>query len=394
MCMLAIHTIPAVSVAHADESNKSVAVGQPAPELDLAKLLQAPQEEFDGLSSLKDNVVILEFWATWCGPCVKSIPHMNELAEKLADKPVRFISITAEDETDIAKFLKKKSMRSWIGLDLEKRSNRAYGVQSIPFTVLIDRAGKIAGITRPDQVTEQHVLDVLEGKPVKFKPDIAILLDEYIEYASTEEPSPYTRLFDLSIEPSRDTGGMRMSGFPGSLDGKRVALRYLLSNAYGVRPNRVVGSIPILEQPFDVRCFSVMLSQARAAEILQDALCASLGIKTQIESRELDAYVLTIPDKVGDGLKPGTGEGGFSTGNAGKTIKSQNWPISRLAETLETILNEPVLDETGLKGRFDYELKFEAEGFEGVKSSLEKELGIRMIRAKRPVEFLVVEYAD
>lgn len=370
---------------------KSIAVGQPAPELELAKLLQAPQEKFEGLNSLKGNVVILEFWATWCGPCVKSIPHMNDLAEKFSDKDVRFISITSEDEPVVAKYLKKKSMRSWIGLDLEKRSNRAYGVQGIPFTVLIDREGRIAGTTRPEQVTEQHVLDVLEGKPVKFKPDSAILLDEYLAHVSKEEPTARDRLFDLSIQPSRDSGGMQSFGIPGSLEAKRATLRSMISQAHGVRLNRVAGSLPILEQQFDVRFYSVVLPPARAAEILQEALCASMGIKTRVEMRDADAYVLTFTGEFGIGLKPGKGERGF---RADKTIRSRNLPISILADALEMRLDEPVLDETGLKGGYDYELKFEAEDVEGMQSLLEKELGIRMIRAKRPVEFLIVEYAD
>ena len=46
------------------------------------------------LDSLKGKVVVLEFWTTWCGPCVAAIPHLNELSEKYADKPVQFIAIS------------------------------------------------------------------------------------------------------------------------------------------------------------------------------------------------------------------------------------------------------------------------------------------------------------
>lgn len=53
-------------------------IGQAAPELGIEKFLQAPEGE-KTLSALKGKVIVLEFWATWCGPCVAAIPHLNQL---------------------------------------------------------------------------------------------------------------------------------------------------------------------------------------------------------------------------------------------------------------------------------------------------------------------------
>src|ERR1700757_1046642 len=70
-------------------------VGDPAPPLHLAKLLNAPTNAVASWPALKGKVVVLDFWATDCPPCVGSIPHMNELIAELTNAPVQFIAITA-----------------------------------------------------------------------------------------------------------------------------------------------------------------------------------------------------------------------------------------------------------------------------------------------------------
>ncbi len=91
--------------------------GEPAPPLELEKLLQAPAGMKANWPSLKGNVVVLEFWATWCAPCIAAMPHLNELTEQFKDKAVKFISITDEDEATVAPFLSRRTIKAgsaWI----------------------------------------------------------------------------------------------------------------------------------------------------------------------------------------------------------------------------------------------------------------------------------------
>src|SRR5206468_9176367 len=96
-----------------------------------------------------DKVVVLEFWGTWCGPCVAAIPHLNDLAERFRNRPVQFISITDEEDWRVRDFLKLKPMSSWIGLDPERAIFTAFGVNPLPKTFVINQQHLIAAVTTP-----------------------------------------------------------------------------------------------------------------------------------------------------------------------------------------------------------------------------------------------------
>ena len=132
-------------------------VGDAPPLLQAAALLQAPPGAKLDAASLKGKVVILEFWATWCGPCVMAIPHLNELAEKFKGQPVQFVAITDENEATVKAFLAKKPIDAWVALDTDKAMNKAYGIDAIPHTVVLGKDGLIAAITYPTTVTEQFI---------------------------------------------------------------------------------------------------------------------------------------------------------------------------------------------------------------------------------------------
>jgi thiol-disulfide isomerase/thioredoxin len=140
--------------------------GDPAPPFGIEKLLQAPEGAVASWDAFRGKVVVVEFWATWCGPCVQQIPHMNELVESFRGKPVQFISVTDEEERIVEPFLKKRPMKAWIGLDTDESMLEGYQVFSIPYLVVVDAKGQIAAIRHPAELTGDLLDDVIAGKPV------------------------------------------------------------------------------------------------------------------------------------------------------------------------------------------------------------------------------------
>jgi len=103
-------------------------LGDPAPKLQVAKWVQGePVNGFD-----TNHVYIVEFWATWCGPCVASIPHLNELWQKFKDKGVIVIGqdVWEGDGTGAAAFVKKMGDKMTYRVALDDTSKEPDGYMS------------------------------------------------------------------------------------------------------------------------------------------------------------------------------------------------------------------------------------------------------------------------
>lgn len=144
------------------EPRPPVVVGKRPPPISIEQLLQAPEGAGADWKSLAGKVVVLEFWATWCSPCIVSIPHMNYLADKFKDKPVQFIAVTNENRFVVERFLGQRQIRAWIGLDTDDSMIRDYGVGSIPYLVVVDKMGTVRAVTVPGRLGEGFLNELLE----------------------------------------------------------------------------------------------------------------------------------------------------------------------------------------------------------------------------------------
>ncbi len=119
-------------------------LGQPAPEFTTKRL--------DGkkisLQQHRDKeVVVLDFWATWCGPCVEALPQITKVTNEWAERGVVFYAVNIDEEkARITAFLKELGVEPTVLLDPEGRIAGAYGAEAIPQTVLIGKDGRVEAV--------------------------------------------------------------------------------------------------------------------------------------------------------------------------------------------------------------------------------------------------------
>lgn len=120
---------------------RHLSVGKPAPEFASKDLDGNPAK----LSDLKGKVVVLDIWATWCGPCRAMIPHERELVKKLAGKPFALVSVSADQKKEaLTDFLKEEPMpwtHWWEGGD--GKNLKTWNVRYFPTIYVIDAKGVI-----------------------------------------------------------------------------------------------------------------------------------------------------------------------------------------------------------------------------------------------------------
>ncbi len=117
--------------------------GQTAPEI----LLPTPEGNQIALSSFRGKVVLVDFWASWCGPCRKEMPNVVKAYAKFKDKGFEIFGVSLDQDRDRWVEAIAKDGMTWPQVsDLkywESAPARLYNVQSIPYTVLLDKEGKI-----------------------------------------------------------------------------------------------------------------------------------------------------------------------------------------------------------------------------------------------------------
>jgi uncharacterized protein (TIGR03435 family) len=359
-------------------------VGEPAPELKLDRLLQAPAGASTTWEALKGKVVVLEFWTTWCGPCVAAIPHLNELAEKLADQPVQFIAITDEKAKVVEPFLKKKRIKAWVALDADRATFQAYGLRGIPRTILIDREGVIVAMIQPTELTEQVLRDMLAGK----KPSLPMRSVGDAPTVNLDSPP----LFQVVIREAPDTGVGRVSRGPGSLTLSGHGVRFLLAMAYDMEVTRLLADAPLPEGSYDAIISVPHEKQPAMNRLFREALKTTFGLRVEREQREMDAYVMIVSEGGAAKLEPTVTKGRSTRFGDGK-FTATSVDLDFFASMLEQKLGRPVVNETNSAGRFDIELAWTADDPKSIIAAVEEQLGLRLVAEQRSVEVGVIRAA-
>ena len=353
------------------------------PDFKIAKVLDAPVSKLDGIGDLKGKVVYLEFWATWCHPCVASIPRMNKIIEAMKGEPIVFLSVTDDSADTVETFLKTHEMKAWVGVDTKRSAFDAFGVYTYPSGYLIDKDGTLLARINPELVKESELRDAVAGKfgerPIEkdAKPT-----DAAAEPADAALPKEGRSLLSLRVWRGGETKP-NMSWGSGRVDGWGMAFVPTLALAWDVPPELVlVDSAPA---PFNFSLRAEPQGLAAGREVLKDAIEKTLGIAVVPVKRRVPVFVLTLA-KGSAGPKPAAKDAMRGMMAMGGGTLQGVVGMDEAARGLWMNLESPVVNETGLKGDYDLDLSWKF-GDAADRDRALASAGLRLVKARRALTF-------
>ena len=139
------------------------------------------------------HVYVVEFWATWCGPCRVSIPHLTEVQKKFKDKGVVIVGISDEPLAKVEPFVKEQGekMEYVVACDDARKTSegymKAYGQNGIPTAFIVGKEGKVLWFGHPMADLESTLTEVVDGKydlaTAMKRDEMRAALDEYQKLA-------------------------------------------------------------------------------------------------------------------------------------------------------------------------------------------------------------------
>lgn len=149
--------------AGGEEGEAKKLVGKPAPDFELEGLDGKKVKLKD---ANKDHVVVLDFWATWCGPCRVGLPVLDKVYQARKEKKLKVFAIDLEEDKDtVAAFVKETKLGLPVLLDLTGETSRAYFANAIPQTVIIGKNGKVREVligTHPQAELEKLIDEAMK----------------------------------------------------------------------------------------------------------------------------------------------------------------------------------------------------------------------------------------
>jgi len=355
-------------------------VGELAPEIDLKKVISPPSVSVPTLASLRGKIVVLEFWGVGCGPCLKNIPHLNELADKFGPRGVEFLYVSDDSEKVVRYFLEKTKIKATVAVDAASSTLKKYGVIGIPCTYIIGRDGKILADTHPALIDGDTMEDALAGRPLRFK-------QEKVEVSEKPTPKPLFEVWVRLATSDQMEGGLS----PYRTYAEAMPPKVCIAWAFGVPPSRVVLETTLPDENYDMKAEGSPKDK-NTLPALQLALSSVLGVTVTKEEREIEAYVLAqLPGQSHKLQKPGPESA--SVGGDQDSVLVTNSDLSALLGFIDDGTGVPVVDETRLKGKYTYDLKAPKKDYDSLRKAVREQLGLDLRKERRKLTVMVIRKA-
>ena len=366
-------------------------LGEKVTNLALNKIVNYDLETTN-ISEFKDKIVILDFWATWCAPCIKAFPHLESLSKQFPED-LQILTITSSDsEEKIKKFLTKFKIDLPIVLDSDRLLANRFPHSVISHTVVLDKDQKIVAITTPEKITSEVIQKIIDGKDIKLQEKKDNLAGSYKDHL----PSDNT-MFLFNFIPYNE-GIPSEVGTVGFRNGRILRINHSVPSLHIYARNipyyRRIYEIEDWDKyskPENLYSLEIIAPDKSEQEIRQMILSFIQQkfptIVSKIEKRIRKVKVLKRNDEP-LGLIESNPTSKYEYGFNGTDFGMINSPINPLALFLENTFQIPIIDETNLQGKYDVSFKHELD-HNKISQTL-KSLGLELVDAERRIDMLIL----
>lgn len=143
-------------------------LGKVCPNFSMAVITANGTEKNLSLSELRGKIIVMEFWATYCAPCILSLKHFDKLQAQFGDA-VKFIAISEENRDKVDAFIVKRGNKNiTYAMDWGRKLNGMFYHHFIPHTVVIDQEGVVRAFCSPDEIDQFVIGKLINREPVTF----------------------------------------------------------------------------------------------------------------------------------------------------------------------------------------------------------------------------------
>lgn len=371
------------------------------PDINFETILNAPVKTIK-LNQLKGKVILIDFWATWCGACLEAMPHLKQLQQKYPVQ-LQVITVTDETATRTALYLAKRPSNLWFAVDTAGLIANLFPHRTIPHTILISPEGKMIATTNPEAITDMVIDSVLSKKKVHLPAKNDNLLShEQLMKNSFYAPDTVKRRF-MMLPEIAGVSGMYTTHLNDSVfAGRRLTCinlplttLYMIANGY-FPYSRVIDNVKEDSKASQYCLDLIVKNKADLMPALQQELAKRFDLQARIEQVEKEVQVLRIVDpdkfKVISRNKSGKRTYGSSHGS----IDQESITMADFAEYLESYgIGKIVVDETANKEKLDMHFSYQPENPQSLLDILTG-MGLTLNKEKREIDtlFLYRQHID
>lgn len=371
--------------------------GQPVPDVRFSPLLNAPTNA-TSLAAQRGKLVLLEFWATWCSPCVAAMPRLQALQQR-HDPQLQVITVTDEMPNRISQFLTKRPSNLWFAIDTARTLTSLFPHHIIPHSVLIGPDGRLLAQTEPDRITDGLIDSLWQKLPVTIAPkaDITLSLPQIMQtyFGATDTVRHrFTLQGPMPGAPSVQMTHARDSVFAHRrLTCLNMSLASLYRIAYGNYSYK--RSINQTGGPADppLYCLDMIVEKPeQLLPTLKAELNRRFDLKASLEHQLKDVRVLQITDPAKFSRLVRNPSGKESLSARQGEIVQQAATMADFAQHLEDYggVRGLVVDGTGNTEKLDLTLAYQPEDPQSLPRAL-AEMGLGLVNQQREVTMLVLQ---